>query len=450
MPSRKLSITAAVLAAAVMLTTSACTKKSAGTDPITASSGVALFGTDGIMLNSFGDAVKVPGQLNGMSGTAPLNPVNASFSKRLLKIDPTLDDYLYAGQAYDAVAITALAAETAHSVSGRNIAKYIDAVTEDHGSAVECTTIASCMSDIDAGHQVAYRGYTITSGLTKAGEPSTASYGTQHFGQQNHIDPQKTEFVTAGDPKTAATDVPAPPAKTGAYTGPALKLGMLLPKTGPLAGGGKAIIAAVKLAIDDLNNDSGGGVLGKKVTYAFADDGTDVNKSVAGAKSLISQGVNAIIGPSFSGAAAAVVPLAVAAGVVEFTPSATSADLSTINDHGMFFRTAPPDNLQAQAIADVIMRSGAQRVFIVARGDSYGTGLEHSVAAALAQDGLPASGLSTAEYSADASVNNSKTFAQIATSIGDFHADSVLLLGYNEIIGVIEAMAADHITFNAT
>jgi ABC-type branched-subunit amino acid transport system substrate-binding protein len=450
MPSRKLSITAAVLAAAVMLATSACTKKSADSDPILSDSGVALFGTDGIMLNSFGDAVKTPGQLNGMSGTAPLNPVSASFSKRLLKIDPTLDDFLYAGQAYDAVAITALAAETARSVDGKTIAKYIDSVTEDRTGAVDCTTIASCMSAINAGHPVAYRGYTIASGLTKVGEPSTATYGTQHFGAQNHIDPQKTEFVTAGDPKTASTDAPPVPGKNGIYNGPGLKLGMLLPKTGPLAGGGKAIIAAVKLAIEDINHDSEGGILGKKVTSAFADDGTDVNKAVTGAKSLISQGVNVIIGPSFSGAAAAVVPLVVAAGVVEFTPSATSAALSNIDDHGLFFRTAPPDNLQAQAIADVIMRSGAQRVFIVARGDSYGTGLEKSVSAALAQDGLPASGLSTAEYSADAAVNNDKTYAQIANSIADFHADSVLLLGYNEIIGVITAMAADHMTFNAT
>lgn len=443
MHARRLRITAAVIATAVALATSACS--STGSSAASSNRGVALFGTDGIMSNSFGTAVKTPGELDGMSGTAPLMPFSDAFKQRLHSIDPTLDDFTYSGQTYDAVMIAALATEIAGSTDGTKIAKYVNGVTTLQPGGVECATFATCMTAIAAGRDIAYRGITVTSGFTSVGEPSTATYGTQHFGAQNQIDAQKTEYVNAGDPATASSVRSPAPAQDGLYTGPALKLGVLLPRTGGLAEQGKPMFASVKLAVKEIN--AAGGVLGKPVETSTQDDGTDPAKAVNGAKALIADHVSVIIGPSFSAAAAAVVPLGVSAGVVVFSSSATSAKLSSIDDHGMFFRTAPSDILQAQAIADVIMRSGAQRVFIVARGDDYGKGLEHDVQTALTTGGLPDSDLQTAEYSADAGANNSASYATIARSIGDFKADSVLLLGYDETAGVISAMASAHLAF---
>jgi ABC-type branched-subunit amino acid transport system substrate-binding protein len=375
-------------------------------------------------------------------------PFSNLFQQRLKSIDPSLDDFTYSGQAYDAVMIAALAAQVAGTTDGATVAKYINGVTTLQSGGVECSTFAKCMSAIAAGKDIAYRGITVLSGFTSVGEPSTSTYGTQHFGSQNQIDAQKTEYVNAGDPATATTTKSPSPAKTTSYTGPALNVGLLLPKTGGLAENGKPIFAAAKLAIKEIN--TAGGVLGKQVETESQDDGTDVAKSTDGAKALISAGANVIIGPSFSGAAAAVVPIAVAAGVVEFSPSATSAALTTIDDHGMFFRTAPSDILQAQAIADVIMRSGARRVFIVARNDTYGTGLEKDVKNALITGGLPSEDLQTAEYSADPKANNNSTFTKIAGNIASFQADSVLLLGYEETTGVISAMAADNLQFRTS
>ncbi len=447
MHARRLRIMAALATAAAVLATSACS--SSASNASTSTRGIALFGTDGIMSNSFGTEVKTPGELAGMSGTAPLMPFSAEFEQRVKSVDPSIDDFTYSGQAYDAVMIAALAAQVAGSTEGTTIAKYIDGVTTLDPGGVECNTYAKCLTAIAAGKDIAYRGVTIDTGFTSVGEPSTGTYGTQHFGSQNQIDAQKTEYVNAGDPATATTTKSPSPGKPAAnYHGPALNIGMLLPKTGGLAENGKPIFAAAKLAIREIN--AVGGVLGKSVISETQDDGTDVTKATNGAKALISAGANVIIGPSFSGAAAAVVPIGVAAGVVIFSPSATSAALSTIDDHGMFFRTAPSDILQAQAIADVIMRSGAQRVFIVARNDSYGTGLEKDVKTALITGGLPSEDLQTAEYSADPKADNTSTFSRIAHDIGAFQTDSVLLLGYEETTGVISAMAADHLQFRTS
>jgi branched-chain amino acid transport system substrate-binding protein len=448
MHSRKL--TTMIVAATLMLTTAACTSNVAVVTPSTQSTNVSLFGTDGIMSNSFGDTIKAAGQLNGLSGTSALNPPNPAFDSALLKQNPGLDDFSYAGQAYDAVMITALAAQIAGSTNGKDIAKYINGVTELSRGGVECSTFVDCMSAIAKGKDIAYRGITVTSGFTSAGEPSTASYGTLHFGSDNNIDVEKTEFVNAGDESNASTQASPAPAPPATYTGPALNVGLLLPKTGQLATQGKPIIAGADLAISEINDSVDAGVLGKPIVTEFADDGTDPVKAVAGAKRLIGDGATAIIGPSFSDASTAVIPVAVAAGVVVISPSATASSLSTVNDHGMFFRTAPSDILQAQAIADVITRSGAQRVFIVARSDDYGTPLAHDTATALAEDGMASGSVTTAAYSAAANANNAGTYTQIAASVKAFHADAVLLIGYEEIGGMITALATAGLQFNAS
>src|SRR5262249_22827442 len=149
--------------------------------------------------------------------------------------------------------------------------------------------------------------------------------------------------------------------------------GVLLPKTGPLAVIGHTLFGAVKLAIADVN--AAGGVLGHPVEAEYGDDGTDPAVALASAKTMFHDKIDVLIGPSTSGASLKVLPAAIEAGVMEFSPSATSAALSTAPDDGLFFRAAPSDNLQAQAVADIIMRSGAQKVFIVARADAYGQGL---------------------------------------------------------------------------
>jgi hypothetical protein len=444
MHSRKIALLATIAAATSMFVT-ACGPDKPSASSSSGPSAVALFGTDGIMSSEFGDDFKQHGLLDGMTGTAALSPLSPAFTSRLLKVDPTLDSFNYAGEAYDAVIITALAAESAQSIDGPTIAAYINGVT---ASGVRCADVTSCLADIAVGTDIAYQGITVTSGFTKSGEPSTASFGTLHFGDDNHIDDQKTEYVSAGNPDDATTVAgPKPAKKLTHYHGPALTLGLLLPKTGGLATESKPMIAGAYLAIQDINH--AGGVLGKNVTSDFQDDGTDPAKAVIGAKKLIADGVPVIIGPSFSGAADAVIPVTSKAHVVLFSPSATSAVLSTVSDDGLFFRTAASDALQAVAIADVIIRSGAQRVFIVARGDSYGTGLEQDVSTALEADGITGGNLTSAEYSAATDADNSGTFAQIADEIALYRGDAVLLIGYSEIGGVITAMAADHMTFHA-
>jgi len=445
MQARRLTIMGTVVAAALALTTAACSSN--GT---TGTAGqhqhvISVFGTDGIMSNGFGDTVKVAGVLNGVSGTAALNPPNPQFSHELTRLDPSLDDFSYAGQAYDAALIVALAADMAHSVKGTDIAKYIDAVTS---GTVTCTSYSTCLHDIAKGDRIAYRGITITSGFTKAGEPSTASYGTLHFGSDNHLDPQKTEFVNAGDDANAASSTLAPVTPGMAYNGPAMKLGLLLPETGFLSEQGKPIIAGAHYAVKEIN--AAGGVLGKPLTSDLVNDGSTIDKTAkAGAEKLVGDGVSAIVGPAASGTAANdVLPVTMKAGVVIISPSATSASLSTIPSHGLFFRTAPSDILQSQALADVITRTGAQRVYIVARNDTYGLPFAKTVTADLEQDGVPAANIVTTTYPGSVEQTSTQAWNAIAAKVKASGADAVLPIGYEETSGLIVALSAAGLTFS--
>ncbi|OLE28252.1 MAG: hypothetical protein AUG44_07830 [Actinobacteria bacterium 13_1_20CM_3_71_11] len=428
----------AVVSAAVLLV-AGCGSAAGNPADASATGGVRLYGVDGNMANSLGAALKTPGAISGMVGTTPLTQLSEDFKQRLLATDPSLTFFEYSGEAYDAVMITALAVMAAHSVDPPTVARYINGVTELVPGGVECDTVKDCLDAMAAGKPVAYRGVTVRSGFTDAGEPSTTSYGTLHFGSNDKIDDGKTEFVSAGDNSAASTAPPPPAAGTKSHE--ALKLGILLSKTGDLASFCPPIFAGAHLAIKELNEL--GGVLGHPVTSEDADDGTDPAKASLAMDKLVAGGASIIIGPATSGESAALIPKAVAGGRLLFSPSATSAALTKADDHGLFFRTAPSDSYQSQALADVVMRGGARRVYIIARADSYGTGLRDGFTDDLVKAGIRKQDIGNLTYK-----DGQKDFSEIVRSAKSFGPDSIVIIGYEESSKVIQALMDGGVQFN--
>ena len=147
------------------------------------SDGKLVYGVDGNMGNALGKAVATP-LLNGMKGTTPLTDVGTDFQNRLKGINPALIDFNYAGEAYDAVVISALAAEQAKSTAGTDIAANIDSVTRD---GTKCTSFVQCRDLVHAGQDIAYAGITGELKFSDAGEPTTGSYGELVFGPDNTL-----------------------------------------------------------------------------------------------------------------------------------------------------------------------------------------------------------------------------------------------------------------------
>ncbi|MEU5530162.1 ABC transporter substrate-binding protein [Micromonospora chersina] len=426
--------------AALLLATSAC-----GSDKPeeAANTQVRLYGTDGNMLNSYADGLKDRADLiNGMKGTTPLTPLTESFKDRLRTVDPKLQDYLYSGETYDAVVISALAAQLAGTTEPGEIAKQIVGVTT---GGQRCEEVATCLQLARAGQDIEYRGVSLNrAGFTDVGEPATASYATLHF-DDRQIDDGKTEFVGAGSDSSASTKTPprgkkSRPAKSYKEDGSPLVLGGLLPKTGDLALAYPPMAAGAVLAIREIN--AAGGALGDPVTWIEGDDGTDPKVAKATVASHVQQGVHVIIGAGASGISRAVLPDVVAAGRILFSPSNTDAGLSTVDDKGLYFRTAPPDSLQGRALADVIMRDGPHKIAIVARKDSYGEGLQENVRAELERAGMGADKVKLLSYVPPEGASPPPVdFTAGAKEIKDYGADAVLLIGFGESAKVITDLA---------
>lgn len=322
-------------------------------------------------------------ELAGMKGTTPLVELSQDFKDRLATTPSGVDlkDYNYAGETYDAIVVIALAAIEAKT-DGSALADFIVGITKD---GEKCTDFAACVAIIDAGGDPDYDGFSGPITMNGNGEPLEASYGVLVFGEGNLLDDSLTTYITASAPESAVkplqtTDV----VREGDGV---LGFGGLLPQTGSLAFLAAPEFAGAELAIADIN--AAGGVLGKDVTWSPGDSG-DTSTDIASqtADRLIGEGVDAIIGAASSSVTLTVIDKITAAGVVQFSPANTSLKLVDYPDHALYFRNAPPDDLQGNVIAQLVIEDGNQSAYILALDDAYGTSLADVIGAGLTAAGV--------------------------------------------------------------
>jgi branched-chain amino acid transport system substrate-binding protein len=183
---------------------------------------------------------------------------------------------------------------------------------------------------------------------------------------------------------TAATALVA-----GAASAEEVKLGVLLGFTGPLESITPAMGSGAELAMKEVN-DSGKAPNGMTFASVRGDSTcVDAAAATAAAERLItSDGVKGIIGGDCSGVTGAVLQnVARPNGIGMISPSATSPALSTAEDDGLFFRTAPSDARQGEIMADILSEKGIKSVAVTYTNNDYGKGLADSFAAAFGAKG---------------------------------------------------------------
>jgi branched-chain amino acid transport system substrate-binding protein len=170
----------------------------------------------------------------------------------------------------------------------------------------------------------------------------------------------------------------------GAASAEDIKLGVILGFTGPIESLTPAMAGGAEVAMQEVT-ESGKLLGGATVTPVRADSTCiDAGAATAAAERLItSDGVKGIMGADCSGVTGAVLAnVAVPNGVVMISPSATSPALSSAEDNGLFFRTAPSDARQGQVLAEVLVERGFKSAAITYTNNDYGKGLADSIAAA--------------------------------------------------------------------
>ena len=127
---------------------------------------VNIYGTDGNMGNALGEDFSEEGALAGMKGTTPLTELGSDFTDRLLEVDPNLQDYNYAGETYDAVIVTALAAQAAGTNDANVFKAYVNGITT---GGDKCEDFQACLDIINAGGNVDYDGISGPLAFTDSG-----------------------------------------------------------------------------------------------------------------------------------------------------------------------------------------------------------------------------------------------------------------------------------------
>src|SRR5210317_2199857 len=198
-----------------------------------------------------------------------------------------------------------------------------------------------------------------------------------------------------------------------------IKMGIILGFTGPIESLTPAMAASAELAFKEAS-DSGSLLNGSKIEVVRADSAA----ATAAAEGVISQGVAAIMGADCSGVTGAIASnVAVPNGVVMISPSATSPGLTTLDDNGYFFRTAPSDARGGQILADITKDRKIKSVAISYTNNDYGKGLADVYEAAVKAHGIKVTTVAAHE---DGKADYSSEVATLASAGGD----AVAVIGY--------------------
>ncbi|WP_028463392.1 ABC transporter substrate-binding protein [Nocardia sp. 348MFTsu5.1] len=249
-------------------------------------------------------------------------------------------------------------------------------------------------------------------------------------------DDDSDEASSSSGSSTTAADCGdnVPQAQPGPVSTAPLKIGTLLPATGSLAFLGPPMFAGTKLAVEDVN--AAGGVLDKPVEEVDGDSGdttTDTANSTVDRE--LAAGTQVIVGAASSSVSLKVIDKIASAGAVQFSPANTSDEFTCYADQGMYFRTAPADTLQAQALAQVIAEGGAQRVSILALNDPYGTGLADNTVADLEAAGIPSDQIQKIIYDP-----NAQSFNAEVDQVKNFNPDGIAVIGFEESAKILTRM----------
>jgi branched-chain amino acid transport system substrate-binding protein len=133
---------------------------------------------------------------------------------------------------------------------------------------------------------------------------------------------------------------------------------------------------SVRLAVDQVNAQ--GGILGgRTLTFVVADSQGTPQGAIDGATKLVKvEGVAAIVGALTSGGTiAAAQSVAVPAGVMMVSPTATAPSISDLDDRDFLFRLVPSDAYQGLVLAKLVLDQGLDRVALTYANNDYAVGI---------------------------------------------------------------------------
>src|SRR5579871_2761579 len=160
----------------------------------------------------------------------------------------------------------------------------------------------------------------------------------------------------------------------GQADGPPIKIGMSMPQTGGLAGGGKASLLGIEIWRDDVN--ARGGLLGRKVELVVYDDKSSASETPAlYAKLLDIDKVDLLFAPYATVPTAPIMPLVKQRGMLLM--GNFSFQVNSKVHHDMWFNNAPwgPADSWASAFLDIGAKAGGKTVALLTADQEFAQNL---------------------------------------------------------------------------
>lgn len=156
---------------------------------------------------------------------------------------------------------------------------------------------------------------------------------------------------------------------------PPVKVGLLLPLSGPSADVGQALLNAAQLALFDLG--------GERFTLVVRDTRGTPDGAVAAAQSALSEQVSLLLGPLFSASAEAVRPVSETAEVPMITFSNDNANAGPLS-----FVMGVTPRIQVDRVIDYAVSQNLRRFAVLAPENAYGQLVVESLREAVFRNGV--------------------------------------------------------------
>lgn len=191
------------------------------------------------------------------------------------------------------------------------------------------------------------------------------------------------------------------------------------------------------LAVSDVNEAGGVGDADSCHQIVDSGDATDMSISTSAAGTMVSAKPSVVVGAASSSVTLNFVDTLTDNKIVQISPANTAVNLSGYDP--FYFRTAPPDGIQGDALGNLIATDGHEKLAFLVFNDTYGTGLRNAVQTAFESSG------GEVVYGGKGDGNEfpagQTTFSAEVTAALNTNPDAIVILAFDETKTIIPELA---------
>ena len=226
-----------------------------------------------------------------------------------------------------------------------------------------------------------------------------------------------------------------------AETGPSgeVEVGVIYPLTGRLSSKGAENLAGTQLGVDDFNAFLRSINEDWQMVLSVEDSETDPNAALEKAQTLLSRGIDIVIGPETSGNTGQVKPYADTNDMMLISCCSTAPSLAIAGDS--VYRLVPDDSKQGVAVGKLLDSSGIKAVVPIWRGDAYGDGLRDAAKADFeSRGGFVHDGIRYTPDAVEFSGEVASLADQVQEVVDEYGADqvAVFMISFDESVQLVQ------------